>query len=429
MADRAVTFEEAKRLRRKRGVQVAHDLQALLKDRAVTNANGSYASNLANAITWLELQPDFKGMFGYDQMASRVVLLREPDGAKVCCGLRPLNDRDVSLICERLQRQGLPAIGREDVWHAIDACARNNSFHPVKRSIEAVAWDGRGRLDYWLSTYLGCETSDYVARIGAMFLISMIARIYEPGCQADHVLILEGPQGAGKSSVCRILGDDWFSDGLADNIGGKDAALHLRGKWLIEVPELASFSKAEANTLKSFITRTEEQYRPPYGRCEVTEPRQCVFIATTNETAYLRDATGGRRFWPVTVAAITPIDCHSLRRDRGQILAEALYRYREHERWWPDEDFQRTHIAIEQEARYEQDDWEELIRKHLLGKRHVVSADILREVIKLPPKDMEQRHKRRVGGILKRLGCEEARTNKERRWNVPAHLFGDGVTE
>jgi len=335
---------------------------------------------LANVLIALRsLMPRF---FAYDEMACMVMLMHPLDGANDQRP-RPLTDVDVGLAQDRLQHHGLPRISKDTMHQAVDIVAHENCFHPVRDYLESLVWDGIPRIrgGMWEGEevapfaveYLGAEHSEYVREVSGMYFGQMVARIFQPGCKADHMMVLEGEQGILKSTACKILAGDWFSDALPDVTADKDASQHLRGKWLIEVSEMHAMNRAEAAQLKAFITRDTERYRPSYGRREVIEPRQCVFIGTTNRATYLRDETGGRRFWPIKCGRI---DIDALARDRDQLFAEAVQRYRDGRAWWPDKDFETRHIAPEQAARYEADVWEETIADYLAGKCEVLVSEV-----------------------------------------------------
>jgi predicted P-loop ATPase len=233
------------------------------------------------------------------------------------------------------------------------------------------------------------------------------------------MLVLEGPQGAMKSSACAILGGPWFSDSLPDvRGGGKDLAQHLRGKWVVEVAEMSALDKAEAAALKAFLTRPVERYRPSYGRKEVIEPRQCVFIGTTNKAVYLRDETGGRRFWPVKVGTI---DIDTLALDRDQLFAEAVVRYRRGDQWWPDADFERTLIMPEQEKRFDADAWEDLVWDWL--GRHAEKRTTLHEVAvgacDVRTERLGRAEQNRISAIMERAGWTRGPRSGTHRWWVP----------
>jgi predicted P-loop ATPase len=389
---------------------------------AQRDARGALVPNLANALHMLRNAPLIYDVFAFDEML-RAPLLTRPLPLRGTDEMpnatedlpREVRDTDVTQLQEWLQLKGLQKIGRDPVHQAVDLRAREMSFHPVREYLDSLDWDGVPRLETWLSFYLKGEPSPYAEGIGRMFFVAMVARIFEPGCKMDYMLVLESPQGNRKSTTCAILGGEWFSDCLPDVREGKEVAQHLRGKWLVEVAEMSALSKAENAALKAFLTRTTERYRPPFGRKEVIEPRQCVFIGTTNKTAYLRDETGGRRYWPVRVGLA---DTDALARDRHQLFAEAVHLYRAGAKWWPDSEFERRHIKPEQEARFETDAWEELIAEFLHPRQSSVTVgEIATQCLAMERARIGTADRNRITNVLERLGWR--RGEKDWRGNIP----------
>lgn len=381
---------------------------------------GKPTNDVANAMLALDAAPELAGCLGYDELARRPVVTKPLPGTDHFG--HPVEDIDVIRLQAWLQEAGMRKLPKEVVHDAVDKEAKQHPFHPVKDYLGKLVWDGLPRLDRWLTYYLGVERldmdrevgDDYVDRVGAMFMISAVARIYQPGCQCDYVLVLEGPQGNLKSSAVGALANPWFSDHLPDlHKNEKDVSQHLNGKWIIEIPELSAMVKADATTIKSFITRRVERYRRSYGRLDVEEPRQCVPVGTTNEASYLRDPTGGRRFWPVRVISI---DLPALVDDRDQLWAEAVHRYRAGEHWWPDRDFEQEVMLPQQEARYEQDVWLDRVAEYLAPLGRVTVHQVATLALSFTTDRIGTREQRRIIALLRALGWVEKRDMKARWW-------------
>lgn len=380
----------------------------------ITDSNGRVLPVVANILTALRADPKLKDCFAYDQMLQTPLLtqpLEDASGFKA----RPLTDTDVTRFQEWLQHARLRNISKDMMHQAVDVRAEECAFHPVRDFLNGLEWDGRARLGGWLTTYLGAKQTPYSEAIGRMFLVSMAARIFQPGCKADYMLVIEGPQGELKSTACSVLAGDWFSDSLPEVSESKDVAQHLRGKWLIEISEMHAMSRVEAALLKAFVSRQVERYRPSYGRREVHQPRQCVFVGTTNKAAYLRDETGGRRFWPV---AAGNINIETLTRDRDQLFAEAVRHYRGGTQWWPDRTFERDAITPEQDARYEGDAWEEPILAFLAKHERVTVGQVARDALGIENQRIGTADQRRIAAAMERIGWQRAaRTGKDgTRW-------------
>ena len=388
-------------------------------EKAKLDDNDRLISNLENVMVALRHAPELEQAFAYDEMNCSVYVMqplpRVSDGGGVAW-MKPtqLTDQHCTQVQEWLQACGMSKIGIDPIRAGIDLRAREEgrAFHPVRDYLDSLKWDGKERISTWLIDYLGAENTGYNQAIGHMFMIAMVARIYKPGCKVDYTLILEGLQGALKSTICKALaGEEWFSDALPDITKDKECSQHIRGKWLIEIAELSSMSKSESNHLKQFLTRQIEKYRPPYGRHEVHEPRQCVFVGTTNDFQYLKDPTGGRRFWPVKVGG--NLLHEKLKADRDLLFAEAVAAYKGGETWWPNRDFEEMYMQPEQQGRVDHDAWLEPISDWLAGinpGHRVRLVDIANIALGLDTSKFGRADQNRVKEILRHLGWGRSAT-------------------
>lgn len=293
--------------------------------------NGRIIGDEANLALFIRNTPELAILLKHNAFTGKVVFGNRCPWRSVLIG-HPWTDADDVALTMYLQEREVDLRGQSTISAVVQVVAADNTFHPVRDYLETeVKWDGTPRLHNWLRHYMEAEgPPEYLAAVGTKFLISAVARVMQPGCQADHVMVWESKQGEGKSSAVRILGGEWTTDSLPD-LHSTDAALQLAGVWIVELAELAALRRtSEIESTKAFITRRADRYRPPYGRITRDVPRQCVFIASTNESQYLRDPTGNRRFWPVRCGKV---DLEALERDRDQLWAEALHLYEAGETW------------------------------------------------------------------------------------------------
>jgi len=380
-------------------------------DDLIYDENGAVRPVLANTVLFLRHHAAWKGVLGFDEFAVRVVIRETlPWGPEVQD--TPWSDNHESLARVWFQREGLFAtLG--DVGRAVQVVARHNPFHPVRDYFDGQIWDGTPRIDSWLVTYLHADDTPYTSAVGPRFLISAVARIYEPGCKVDHMLVLEGPQGKQKSEALRTLAvrDAWFADRLS-HVASKDAAQETAGVMLIEVAEMDALVKATSSSIKAFITRRTDRFRPPYGKHVINRRRQCVFTGTINPIVggYLRDPTGSRRFWPVACHGV--IDRDGLRRDRDQLWAEAIARYKASTPWWLETPELEALATAEQRLRYVVDVWQAPVEDWLVGRDEVTITDVLSKALGLAPADHSQRNVNRVSAILTNAGFVRVRARK-----------------
>ena len=403
-----------------------------LKELSVS-AKGTFEATIDNASLVLLHDPELRGRYYYDEFRERPVVSGDLPWEKLAKRSSDCwTDSDDSGLRRHLEKHyGIesPSKIRDAVELAMLSCKR----HPVREYLNGLTWDGQSRMDTLFIDYLDAADNEYTREVTRKALIGAVARIYSPGCKHDHALVLVGPQGCRKSTTLAKLGRQWFSDSLY-TVSGKDAYEQLQGHWIIEMGEMAATKKAELEQIKQFMSKQTDSYRAAYARRTQEHPRQCAFFGTTNDNEFMRDSTGGRRFWPVVVTD-KGRELGGMLTDEivDQVWAEAVMRYEAGEQWYLSE-------RVEQMARKVQEEhtemngkqglienfldtllpkgWEKMdLDKRMLFwgggfgekeegteiRNRVCAIEIWQELFRGDPKTFTPMQAREINGILRRI--------------------------
>lgn len=313
---------------------------------------GTIAATIENVVTILRHDPAVAGALALNEMDHNIVARKSLPWRKVTGASQWVDADDAALRFYLERTYGVAS--KDKIFDAVNVVAGENKFHPVREYLEGCSWDGVPRVETLLIDYLGAEDNAYTRAVTRKALAAAVARIYRPGCKFDYMLTIRGRQGLGKSAIIAKLGGEWFSDTFS-TMQGKEAYEQVMGVWLMEVGELAGMRKAEAETIKLYISKQTDRFRPAYGRRLQEFPRQCIFIGTTNETQFLRDTTGNRRFWVVDTPNTPARDMwEELTPETVRLIwAEAVELYRKGEELYLSRDLEK--VAREVQEAYEEE--------------------------------------------------------------------------
>lgn len=352
----------------------------------IVSAQGTPICNAANIVKFLENTPSFKDHLWYDEFLCQVMT---DDG--------PWNDAKTNALMINIQRSlGLHRLSSQHVSDAVTFFANTDKRHQVRDWLNCLKWDNKERIGNFFPSYMGAAPTASNYAFSSNFWVALVKRAYEPGCQSDYMIVLEGAQGIGKTRSFRIIGGQWYAE-IGITADSEDFERQLQGKILVEIAELHSFSKSDQSRIKQIITKCVDRYREKYGRIAIDHPRQCLLVGTTNETEWIKDQTGGRRFWPIKCGAI---DSEMIKHDRSQLFAEAVERYKGGD---PGYFVPKDEVIELQEQRREHEPWEEVLREKLLIVNRLSMTEAM-GYLDIPKERMDNRVSRRVAQVLKRLG-------------------------
>ena len=361
---------------------------------------------IENACMPLMYAPEWEGLLAWDELHQCVAATRPTPWSE-----QPLewqDHHDTALECW-YDRAGLHYGGM--IRDAVNLVAHRNKFHPVQDYLNSLKWDGIARDDFWLTTYCGSPNDRLTNFCGAAFLRQAVARAMTPGVQAKNCLILFGAQDAGKSEILSRLGSPWYAV-QHGNIGGDSTkAIEQCSKaWIIEMAELAKLRRTDdIESVKAFIATKEDTYRPAYARRVMTVQRCCVFAGTSNPTQVFNDPTGNVRWWPVQVC--DNLDLDGIRRDRDQLWAEAVVRWRAGEKWWIEDTAMKALAAEATDRHAVVDEWMDVIAEWIDQPENrqrpgFTSSQIWNKAIGGEMAKFSRSEQGRIGDCMRRLGYD-----------------------
>ena len=396
---------------------MSEEIQKSLK----RNEDGKLIHSIMNLVLCFEIDENLQELFHYNEFSASFEYSRDfqwPERTKTIPKGKRIEDEDIVFLRYYLAHNKQFQMGKDDIRDALIERADRKSYHPVKEYLNKLEWDGVKRLDEWLIKGCGVEDNIYVRDVSRKWITAAVSRIYSPGIKFDHVLVLEGKENIGKSSALRVLGNPWFTDSVSLIQKEADIVAKMIGNWIIELAEMQGLRKQESEFIKGFISCQVDEQRLSYRRDPKKYPRQSVFAGTSNNMAYLLDADGNRRFWPVLC---NKIDITWLRENKDQLFAEAKNIYDSH--IWSEEEPWGEKLFLEGEAlemskgqqkmRLGTDEvLEDIIQTFLINRDETTMKEIFIDCLKYQPKELGNRSQTSiVGRILKKLGYEK----KERK--------------
>lgn len=309
---------------------------------------GDLKPTMRNIIRILENDPLLSGHLWHDQFSGFDIVEGGLPWDRSATQWGNRDDANLRVYFD--ERYGITS--KDKIKDAKESVLTKNRKHPIRDYLNGLVWDGKNRLDTLIIDYIGAEDNELNRAMTRKQFTAAVARVMNPGCKYDYCLIMSGPEGIGKSTLCSVMGGEWFSDSLY-TMEDKAGMEQIRGGWVIELPELGGMKRSEVEQVKAYITRQSDNYRPAYGTVMERHPRQCVFFGTTNETYFLKGDTGNRRFWVISVNPdLRKVEDtrKALEADRDQLWAEAVWRYREGEQLY-------LPMELEKQARSRQDEF------------------------------------------------------------------------